>query len=247
MVIDKWTRTSNNNSLAIPLLGHKSKETFSELKKQYERLKNLNHKFKKKSTHPTSTGQNNQANDSEIIDSPNIKEYVDNISSILFSINELISENNNYEEEKKDKENKEIDSILEQILLEYSLFKNNIKEIDENINTNNNLDINSNISECQMVAEQINKILQKDKNEENNIVIQEPRRININNGNINRNIDRGHINLLTCRREYNNSVEIVKNNIQYTFEEDGLSNGVKLSLFFMIVLFVLFICYICIS
>jgi len=246
MVIDKWTRTSNNNSLAIPLLGHKSKETFSELKKEYEKLKNLNHKFKKKST-PSSTGQNNRANDSEIIDAPNIKEYTDNISSILFSINELISENNNYERGKIDKENKEIDSILEQILLEYNLFMNNIKEIDENINTNNNFDINSNISECQMVAEQINKILQKDKNEENNIVIQEPRRININNGNINRNIDRGHINLLTCRREYNNSVEIVKNNIQYTFEEDGLSNGVKLSLFFMIVLFVLFICYICIS
>ena len=123
----------------------------------------------------------------------------------------------------------------------------NIKETDENINTNNNFDINSNISECQMVAEQINKKLQKDKNEENNIIIQEPRRININNGNINRNIDRGHINLLTCRREYNNSVEIVKNNIQYTFEEDGLSNGIRRSLFFMIVLFVLFICYICIS
>ena len=247
MVIDKWTRTSNNNSLAIPLLGHKSKETFSELKKEYERLKNLNHKFKKNSNHPSSTGQNNRANDSEIIDDPNIKEYIDNISSILFSINELISENNNYEKEQIDKENKEIDSILEQILIEYNLFMKNIKETDENINTNNNFDINSNISECQMVAEQINKKLQKDKNEENNIIIQEPRRININNGNINRNIDRGHINLLTCRREYNNSVEIVKNNIQYTFEEDGLSNGIKLSLFFMIVLFVLFICYICIS
>ena len=247
MVIDKWTRTSNNNSLAIPLLGHKSKETFSELKKEYERLKNLNHKFKKNSSSSSSGGQNNRVNDSEIIDYTNTKEYVDNISFILFSINELISENNNYEKEQIEKENKEINSILEKILLEYDLFMNNIKEIDENINTTNNLDINSNISECQMIVEQINKKLKKEKIEENNIIIQEQRRNNNINNNINRNIDRGHINLLTCRREYNNSVEIVKNNIQYTFEEDGLSNGIKLSLFFMVVLFVLFICYICIS
>lgn len=250
MVIDKWTRTSNNNSLAIPLLGHKSKETFSELKKEYERLKNLNHKFKKNGNHSSSKGKNNRVIDSEIIDYTNIKEYVDNISSILFSINELIAENNNYEKEKKDKESKEIDSVLNNILLEYNLFMNNIKEIEENINTNNNLDINSNISECQMIVDQINKKLKKDKIEENNVdnvAIQEPRRNNNTNNNINRNIDRGHINLLTCRREYNNSVEIVKNNIQYTFEEDGLSNGMKLSLFFMIVLFVLFICYLCIS
>ena len=247
MVIDKWTRTSNNNSLAIPLLGHKSKETFSELKKEYERLKNLNHKFKKNSYHCSSKGQNNLANDPEIIDYTNIKVYVDNICSILFSINELISENNNYEKEQIYKEDKEINSILEKILLEYDLFMNNIKEIEEKINTNNNIDINSNISECQMIIEQINKKLKKDKIEENNVVIQEPRRNNATNNNINRNIDRGHINLLTCRREYNNSVEVVKNNIQYTFEEDGLSNGIKLSLFFMVVLFVLFICYICIS
>ena len=247
MVIDKWTRTSNNNSLAIPLLGHKSKETFSELKKEYERLKNLNHKFKKNSYHCSSKGQNNLANDPEIIDYTNIKVYVDNICSILFSINELISENNNYKKEQIYKEEKEINSILEKILLEYDLFMNNIKEIEEKINTNNNIDINSNISECQMIIEQINKKLKKDKIEENNVVIQEPRRNNATNNNINRNIDRGHINLLTCRREYNNSVEVVKNNIQYTFEEDGLSNGIKLSLFFMVVLFVLFICYICIS
>ena len=247
MVIDKWTRTSNNNFLSIPLLGHKSKETFSELKKEYERLKNLNHKYKKNSNHSSSKGRFNRSNDSEIKDYTNTKEYVDNISSILFSINELISENNNYEKEQIDKESKQINSILEKILLEYDLFMNNIKEIDENINTNSNLDINSNISEYQIIIEQIDKKLQKDKIEENNVIIQEPRRNNNINININRNIDRGHINLLTCRREYNNSVEIVKNNIQYTFEEEGLSNGIKLSLFFIVVLFILFICYICIS
>ena len=248
MVIDKWTRTANNNSLAIPLLGHKSKETFSELKKEYERLKNLNHKFKKNSNNSPSKGQNIQLNDSEIIDAQNIKEYVENISSILFSINELISENNNYENEQIDKEKKEIDSIIDKILLEYNLFMNNIKEIEQNINTNNNLDINSNISECQMIVEQINKKFKKDKIEENNnIIIQQPRRTNINNGNIKVNIDRGHFNLLTGKREYNNSVEVVKNNIRYTYEEEGPSNGIQLSLFFMAVLFVLFICYICIS
>ena len=49
MVIDKWTRTQDNRNLSLPLLGHKSKETFSELKKQYERLQNLNHKYKNRS------------------------------------------------------------------------------------------------------------------------------------------------------------------------------------------------------
>ena len=49
MVIDKWTRSTsnNNNSLIIPLLGHKTKETFIELKKSYEKLRALNHRFKK--------------------------------------------------------------------------------------------------------------------------------------------------------------------------------------------------------
>ena len=199
MVIDKWTRSSNNNSLTIPLLGHKSKETFSELKKEYERLKNINHRLKKNLNHSSSKGLNNPVNDLEIIDYTNIKEYVDNINSIIFSINELISENNNYKYEKIDKENKDIVSILDNIILEYNLFMNNIKEIEENINANNNFDINTNISECQMIVEQINKKLKKDEIE-NNIIIQEPGRITNTNNNSNiikRNIDRGHINLLT--------------------------------------------------
>ena len=58
MVIDKWTRcSSNNNSLSIPLLGHKSKETFIELKNSYEKLRALNHKYKKWRKSPKQKGQ----------------------------------------------------------------------------------------------------------------------------------------------------------------------------------------------
>ena len=87
MVIDKWIRSSsNNNSLAIPLLGHKSKETFMELKNSYEKLKSLNHKYKKWKKHIYS-------NENEFKD---IKEYFEKMNLILISINELISENYNY-------------------------------------------------------------------------------------------------------------------------------------------------------
>ena len=59
MVIDKWTRSTsnNNNSLIIPLLGHKSKETFMELKNSYEKLRALNHRFKKWKQSPKQRGQ----------------------------------------------------------------------------------------------------------------------------------------------------------------------------------------------
>ena len=89
--------------------------------------------------------------------------------------------------------------------------------------------------------------MKKEKKESDIIAVREQRqRRNVNN-NINRNIDRGQINILTHRRGYNNSISVVKNNIHYTIEEEGLSNGIKLSLFFMVVLFVLYICYLSLS
>ena len=243
MVIDKWTRTSNNNNLATPLLGHKSKETFSELQKQYKRLQNLNHKYKKNSKSSLSKPPYNRDNSPLTIDYADIRNYIDKISSIFITINQLITENDNFEIDKADSlDKKDINCILNLILLEYNLFLNNIKEIENNIDINNNLDIDSLCNECKLIGNVINKKLNKEKDETNNIVIQEQRR-NINDD-LNRNIDRGQINILTHRREFNNSLTIVKNNFHYTVEEERLGNGIKLSLFFIVVFFVLFIFYI---
>ena len=248
MVIDKWTRTSTNNNLMMPLLGHKSKETFSELKKEYERLQNLNHKFKKYSKCSPPKRPNKEEYNLEINDFADIKDYIEKINSVLLSINELLSEKENYNRD-PDKTNtltnQEINSLTDKILLEYNLFLNNMKEIEKyKNNCLNELDMNYKLDECQIMAIEINKKSKKNKEEENSTDVQEHReRRNGNNYKFNRIIDRGHFNIFSGRREYNNSTLIIKNNLHYTIEEEGLSNGVKLCLFFMAVLLAIFICY----
>ncbi len=248
MVIDKWTRASNSNSLSIPLLGHKSKETFAELKKNYECLKSLNHKFQKHSSYSMKKDSQEQLIDSVQIDTSYIKSYIDKLNSILISINELIIENNYFEQDNYDTlESKDINSLLEKILSEYNSFLINIKEIETNKKMNyiSDLGINSPFYESQNIINKIAKNIKKDKFEDStttSISVQEPARINFNTS-----IDRGHINLLTFRREYHNSLEIFKSNFHYSIEDEGLSNGIRFSLFFIIVFFVLFVCYICIT
>jgi len=247
MVIDKWTRTSNNNSLSIPLLGHKSKETFAELKKNYECLKSLNHKFQKHSSYSMNKDSQELPKNSDQIDTSQIKGYIDRLNSILISINELITENDYYEPDNYDTlESKDINSLIEKILSEYNSFLIIIKEIETNKKMNyiSDLGINSPFYESQIIINKLVKNIKKDKIEDRTISInvQEPPRINFNT-----NIDRGHINLLTFRREYHNSFEIFKNNFHYSIEDEGLPNGIRFSLFFIIVFFVLFVCYVCVS
>jgi hypothetical protein len=245
MVIDKWTRTSNSNSLSIPLLGHKSKETFAELKKNYESLKSLNHKFQKHSSYSMNKDPQEQPNNSVQIDTSQIKGYIDRLNSILISINELIIENNYFELDNYDiSESKDINNLLEKILSEYNSFLIIIKELETNKKMNylSDLGINSPFYESQIIINKIAKNIKKDKNEDctTSINVQEPAIINFNTS-----IDRGHINLLTFRREYHNSLEIFKSNFHYSIEDEGLSYGIRFSLFFIIVFFVLFVCYIC--
>ena len=245
MVIDKWTRTSNSNSLSIPLLGHKSKETFAELKKNYESLKSLNHKFQKHSSYSMNKDPQVQPNNSVQIDTSQIKGYIDRLNSILISINELIIENNYFELDNYDiSESKDINNLMEKILSEYNSFLIIIKELETNKKMNylSDLGINSPFYESQIIINKIAKNIKKDKNEDctTSINVQEPAIINFNTS-----IDRGHINLLTFRREYHNSLEIFKSNFHYSIEDEGLSYGIRFSLFFIIVFFVLFVCYIC--
>lgn len=245
MVIDKWTRTSNSNSLSIPLLGHKSKETFAELKKNYESLKSLNHKFQKHSNYTKKKDSQQQLKNSAQIDTSQIAGYIDRLNSILISINELITENNYFEQDNYDtSESKDINILMEKILSEYNSFLIIIKEIETNKKMNYNSDLGANwpFYESQRIINNIAKNIKKDKIEDraNCIDVQEPTRINFN-----ANIDRGHINLLTFRREYHNSLEIFKNNFHYSIEDEGLSYGYRFSLFFIIVFFVLFLLYMC--
>lgn len=243
MVIDKWTRSQNNKSLSIPLLGHKSKETFSELKKEYERLQNLNHKFKNHRNSSSTKSDIGQKDNPEMNDITDLKDYIDKINSSLLSIDELINENNNFELEKNDTSTaKDIKSLINKILTEYNSFLINVKDFQKNNEKNNfnNFDINSSFYESEMFANKIKEKLKKDRNEDNIIEVQEPR-----TNEINRNIDRGHFNIITHRREFNNSKTIVRNNFEYTIEEDGFTYQIQFSLFFMIVLFLLFICYLC--
>ena len=256
MVIDKWTRTQNNKSLSTPLLGHKTKDNFSELKKEYERLQSLNRKFNKNSKDSPQEAPNNLDITTEI-NPIGINEYINQINSIFLAINELISENNNFEteEEINTSTTNEFSDIADKIQSEFNVFLANVKEIENSENNYNcNYDLNQMSFEIEKIIKKINKKIKKDENEENN----EINEINENNGNnvvvqpqnrnqnFNRNIDRGHINFLTYRREYNDSTTIFKDTFQYSIENDGPSTSIKLYLFFMILCFILFICYICI-
>ena len=243
MVIDKWTRlTPNNNpSLNIPLLGHKSKETFLELKNAYEKLRTLNHAFKKWRKSPKQKDQNALIENESIY----IKEYLEKINLTLISIYELMSENYNYEiDDEKAFDTKEKNNIYKGIDLECQKLVENMKNLKKDGNNNYNFDINSYFNKCQNSINDINKKLSKDKNAEINIFGQEQSSQSIIK--INPNIDRGQINLFSKKREFNNSMIIEKNNIQFSVEEESLNNLVQLILFCFGICFLLFVIYLCI-
>ena len=242
MVIDKWTRstTNKNNSLVIPLLGHKSKETFIELKKSYERLRILNQRFKKWKQSPKQKGPN-LLNENEGL---NLKEYMENVNLTLIEIDELISEKFNYEiDDEKDFARNEKNNIYKGIDSEFEQFVENMKNLKKDKNINYNFDINSYFSKCQNEINSINKKLGKDKIVESIIFGQEQSNQSLIN--INQNIDRGQIKLYSRKREYNNSIIIEKNNIQFSVEEESLSNLIQLILFCFGICFLLFVCYLC--
>ena len=243
MVIDKWTRSTsnNNNSLIIPLLGHKSKETFMELKNSYEKLRALNHRFKKWKQSPKQKGPNLSIENSGL----DIKEYLEKINLTLISIDELISETFNYEiDDEKGFDPNEKNNIYKGIDSEFEQFVENMKDLKKDKNINYNFDINSYFAKCQNSINGINKKLKKDKIVENITFGQEQSNQSLIN--INPNIDRGQIKLYSRKREYNNSMIIEKNNIQYSVEEESLSNLIQLILFCFGIGFLLFVCYLCI-
>ena len=243
MVIDKWTRTTSNinNNLITPLLGHKSKETFLELKQSFEKLKSLNRKFKKWKSSPIPEGYKSEINN-ELID---IKDYLQQINLTLISIDELISENDNCEvDEEKHLNMDQKNNIFDEIDSECDIFIENMKDLKKNNIFSYDFDINSSFNKCRNGIISIYKKIKKDKNIENISFINQQSNNSIIN--TNPNIDRGQINIFSSKREFNNSITLQKNNIQFSVEEESLSNLVKLILFCFGIGFMLFVCYICI-
>ena len=234
MVIDKWTRTQDNRNLSLPLLGHKSKETFSELKKQYERLQNLNHKYKNRSP----KNKNDSKDGINSLDGLEINDYIDKINTIMLSINELITENDNFNsDDTNDPSSKDINSIIDKILSECNISLNNIKETEDD--KNKDLDAESKLKEIKVVINKISVKFKKEESEENTINVHEERR-----NTFNRFIDQGHLNIITHRREYNDATTVIGNNFQYTIENEPINCQMKFNIFFIVVLLLLFICYI---
>ena len=234
MVIDKWTRTQDNRNLSLPLLGHKSKETFSELKKHYERLQNLNHKFKKHSP----KNINDTKNSTNSIDGLEIKDYIDKINSIMLSINELITENDNFNpNDTNDPSSKDINSIIDKILSECKNSLDNIKGTEDD--KIKDLDSESKLKEIKVVIDKISEKFKKEESEENTINVHEERR-----NTFNRFVDQGHLNIITHRREYNDATTVIGNNFQYTIENEPINCQMKFNIFFIVVLLLLFICYV---
>lgn len=243
MVIDKWTRSfsNNNNNLTVPLLSNKAKETFSELKIGYERLKALNHRFKKWKKSPIQKGENATI-EIEFID---LKDYMDKINEILISIDELISGENNYElnEEKKFDVNKK-NNIYNEICFECDNFIENMKMCKRDENINYNFNINSYFNKSRNLINNINQKLKKNKVVENIIFGEDQSNQSLIN--INPNIDRGKINIFSSKREFNNSITFEQNSVQFTIEQESISNLFRLILFVLGICFLLFICYLCI-
>ena len=233
MVIDKWTRiSSNNNSLITPLLGHKTKETFAELKQSYERLKFLNHNIKKWRHPPIRNGQLLSKGN----ESPVIKEHIEQVNLTLISINELLDENYNFEQGEKTEFNaNEKNNIFNGIKSQCDIFSWNIKNlIADKINKGDGK-IKLDLTKSQTLINNIYDKFKKYKFIGNITIEQEQHYQNILN--INPNIDRGHIN---------NSITIEKNNIRYSVEEEPLVNTIRLLIFLFMFCFLSFIFYICI-
>jgi len=231
MVIDKSIFFQSNESLSIPLLDHKIKDSFLELKKEFQLLQKINNKFKK-----CSLKNKNITNKTlSSTDTMAIFDYIDKINSILFSIHEKIAENINSKLYINDSSSKETKNLIEKILSESNIFINNIKEIEEK---DMQLKSKLNLKQIKIIVNKINEIFKKNENDGTIINIQEENRYNFN-----RYIDHGHLNIITHRREYNNSTTILGNNFQYSIENENLNYQTKINLFFIIALFLLFICY----
>lgn len=242
MVIDKWIRSSsnNNNSLITPLLGHKSKESFIELKNSYEKLKALNHRFKKWKKSPIQKSRE-ASTENEILD---IKDYLEQINLILISIDDLVDEENNYElDEGKTFDVNKKNNIYDDISSECVIFIEIMKDIKKDKNAKNNFDINSSFNKCKITINNINKKIKIEKSIENITFGQEQSNQSLIN--INPNIDRGQINIFSRKREFNNSIIIEQNNVQFSLEQESLNNSVRLILFCFGICFLLFICYLC--
>lgn len=243
MVIDKLNQRQN---LMAPLLGSKGKETFYQLKQEYEHF--LLHAKKVKNylnLNPFSNaGSINTYNINVGIGLSFIKEDIIQISLSLLALEKLIDEYFNFSVEEKDLKLKEIKSIWKNIDSEYNVLIEDINKYNENNNQNDlieeeiksSLIINESI--IKKINEKFNKVekkeeeVSKEKKEiketkDTNNRYQRPRRNWDNRNNF---------------RNFGNSITVHGEKYTYTIEEDNIMNThnklILMTLFLMLVVII---------
>ena len=225
MVIDK-----TNPNLISPLLGNNNKETFYQLKKEYENLLQISNQL--------NNNINRKKNKEDSIDIDYIKNNIKQILINLANINEILNEYFNFDENSKISYYQETKDIINKIIIEQKIIISNIKE--------NNIHINYN-----ELVDNLNKILNyesefnttttdSDKSEidnyTNNI-------IEVNEENNNNNITSHERRRKIFVPVYFNNVRVIrKNNFEYSVEESSLwSSGGKILIFCIVVLLNIFL------
>ena len=163
----------------------------------------------------------------------------------LISINELLDENYNFDQGVKTEFNaNEKNNIFNRIKSQCDIFFWIIKNLNVDKSNKDDGEIKLDLAKSQTLINNIYDKFKKYKFIGNITIEQEQHYQNILN--INPNIDRGHINIFTGKKEFNNSITIEKNNIRYSVEEEPLVNTIRLLIFLFMFCFLSFIFYICI-
>ena len=199
MVIDK-----TNPNLISPLLGNRNKETFYQLKSEYEKLiqisRELNNKINKKK------------NKEDSIDIDYIKNNINKIKINLEAINENINEYFNFYEDNKISNYQETKDIINKIILEQKNLISIIKENKINIDCN---ELVENFYKTLNYESEIKTISTKSDNSETDITTASNNIIEVNEENNNATIHNSR-NKIFIPRFFNNARVIRQNNFEYS-------------------------------
>ena len=225
MVIDK-----TNPNLISPLLGNRNKETFYQLKSEYEKLIQISREL--------NNNINKKKNKEDSIDIDYIKNNINKIKINLEAINENINEYFNFYEDNKISNYQETKDIINKIILEQKNLISIIKENKINIDCN---ELVENFYKTLNYESEIKTISTKSDNSETDITTASNNIIEVNEENNNATIHNSR-NKIFIPKFFNNARVIRQNNFEYSIEEPCLLNDYP-KLFFLcfIVLWIIFI------
>ena len=222
MVIDK-----TNPNLISPLLGNKNKETFYQLKAEYENLLQISNQLNNKISR--------KKHKEDSIDIDYIKNNVNKIIVSLTAIDEILNEYFNFYENNKVSNQQETKDIINKIIAEQRIIIYNIKKSNININydqlienfnkiLNYESEINTITTESDKSSDTLNNIIEVNEETNNNITNNDSRRRTV------------------IPKYFNNARIIRNNNLEYSLEEPSLfNNSGKVLLISLIVLLNLYL------